>query len=216
MDTKQNLVCPYWLLGTERAFLWRQLRSSDFRNLYGHTPVSWAMPDTVRNFKWPPTDTAWDPKSRSEEPRFRTLNQNYELFLFLNFLIYALSCSNWFLAVKPYGNILLCSILLCCLCEAKSVPALFWIISHPGWALQIFAGFGLLSFSQRLLQLGRSTEGTLLNSNALKERKLIGRKSESAFTLTQSFSLCSPGFLLFKAICYKTHILTLYAHHAVT
>lgn len=65
-------------------------------------------------------------------------------------------------------------------------PALFWtIISHPGCALQDLA---YLSFSQRLLQLGRNAEGTLLNSNTLKEHKLIGRKSENLFTRTQPFS----------------------------
>lgn len=98
---------------------------------------------------------------------------------------------------------------MCCLHEAKSILTLFWItISHPGWALQIFAGFGLLRFSQRLLQLGRNTKGTLLNGNTLKARKLIGRKSERAFTLTQS---CQAS----KAKHLVTCILTLYDHNAV-
>lgn len=144
---------------------------------------TWSVTLNSLQLTWPETQST-DLKILGSIHWIKSMNYSYKN------LLHALSCSNCLLTWDSYGSILFCWILLCCLREAKSILTLFWItISHPGWALQIFAGFGLLSFSQRLLQFGRSTKGTLLNGNTLKERKLIGRKSERAFILTQPFPL---------------------------
>lgn len=128
---------------------------------------------------------AWDAESRSEDPWFCTWNKDHQLFLFKKCLYvhYLAATGSGIKTLWQYFILFNAAVLSV---WGQICPALFWtIISHPGWALQDLA---YLSFSQRLLQLGRNAEGTLLNSNTLKEHKLIGRKSENLFTRTQPFS----------------------------